>query len=477
MSADYTIAQLDAVQAGTAAADTLLDIGNAARNAACSFFKSYPDVVIPNPAFSFLEATWDGLCKNSTPGLPPNPQPKFNGGQCVCTAYTFHFTVNYTNFGTAQTPIHATTILYGPVGNPYLGDPNSSGNRNQIYVQARNENSDGSCGTSITTHQFYGIGTYYSNITSFTIDSVSGSPDTCGNAPPKYPPSTTPPTPIPPSTNIYNLPNVSITFNDGSNWTVAPTLQIDTNFGPVINFNNLNISVGGGGVTISPPPSTLAPPTNINNINLLNNVTNTLNNTSNNVSNQNTTLNNVNTNVNTVNSNLNTVNTNVNTVNSNVNTVNSNVNTLTTNLATTNTTVNSVNTTVTNINTTVNNVKAISDSINKHTKPTPKPTDTGITTITVASGIYTVTSIPNLISAQVILTTLPTKAEIRFGADPNYNVYVGGFFSWLQNGEAIQRIPLQYKNNINFAPLGCDGYSYTLVDGAQGYSVYSEDNS
>jgi archaellum component FlaC len=483
LPADYTIANLDAVQAGSAAADTILDVANTARNAACSFFKAYPSVVIPNPAFDFLDATWDGLCKNSQPGLPPPPTAPFPGGQCVCTAYTIHFTINYTIFGTAQSPLSASNIFYGPLGAPYLGPPNAQGNITQIYIVTRDESGSG-CGTTSSPKQLYGFGPYYYNITSYTIDSITGSPDNCGSLPLKYPPPTTPPTPTTPGGNTYNLPNVSLTFNNGLNFSVAPQITLDPNFGPTLNIGNLNISVGGGGVTVSPPPSLSGPTININNTNLLNNLTNNLNTTNNNVNNVNNNVNNVNSNVNNVNTNVNNVNTNVNNVNNNVNTVNNNVNNVATAVNAVNSTVNSINGnvlaiagTLNGVSGVVNNVLVLATGINKHTKPTPKPSDSGITTITVGAGVYTVTGLSNLISAQVILTTLPTKSEIRFGADPAYNVYVAGFFAWLQGTEAIQRIPLQYAHNINFAPPGADGYSYTLVNGAAGYSIYSEDNS
>ena len=77
--ADFSIDELNATQAGTATSDTLKNIANTARNAACSFFKAYPSVIIPNPAFDFLDSMWDGLCSQSAPGLPPAPMPPFSG--------------------------------------------------------------------------------------------------------------------------------------------------------------------------------------------------------------------------------------------------------------------------------------------------------------------------------------------------------------------------------------------------------------
>jgi archaellum component FlaC len=490
MPADYSIASLDAIQAGAAAADTLENIANTARNAACSFFKLYPSVVIPNPAFDFLDATWDGLCKNSAPGLPPAPAPPFTGGQCVCFLYQVNigYTYDRGDGTTVVTVPPANTVqVWGPISSFELGKTSGAfPYNNAVFVTCRGAGF-GACNTTSSQVQAVSVpfGSPPGRILTYSasVSPVSGS-DTCGNLPPVYPPPTTPPTPVPPTTNVYNLPSVSLTFNNGLTFNIAPTLNLDNTWGPTLNIGNLNISVGGGGVTISPPPASNGPSLNISNNNVLNNLTNNVNNVNNNVTNANTNITNTNTNVTNTNNNVNNVNNNlltltptINNTLSNTNTINTNVNNLTTQLGATNTTVSTINSTVNTINSTTNIINTNVGKINKQTKPVPKPTDTGILTITVPAGTYTVTGLTNLISAQVILTTLPTKSEIRFGADPTYNVYVAGFFAWLQQGEAIQRIPLQYVNNINFAPKGCDGYSYTLVNGAQGYSIYSEDNS
>jgi hypothetical protein len=483
MPADYSIASLDAIQAGAIAADSLGNIANAARNGICNFFKAYPAVVIPSPGLYFLDATLDGLCEHSAPGLPPAPAPPFTGGQCVCLLYQVNIGYTYDR-GDGTTPVTVppadTVQVWGPISSFELGKSSSAfPYNNAVFVTCRGPGF-GSCGSAPSQVQAVSapFGTPPGRILSYSasVRPVSGS-DTCGNLPPVYPPPTTPPTPIPPTTNTYNLPSVSLTFNNGETFNVSPTLNLDNTWGPTVTIGNLNISVGGGGVTISPPPTINGPSLNISNNNVLNNLTNNLANTNTNVTNTNTNVTNTNTNVTNTNANVTNVNNNVLTLTptinntlSNTNTINTNVNNLTTSLTATNTTVNTINATVNTINTTTG-------KIDKQTKPVPKPTDTGITTITVPAGTYTVTGLTNLISAQVILTTIPVKSEIRFGADPAYNVYVAGFFAWLQQGEAIQRIPLQYVHNINFAPKGCDGYSYTLVNGAQGYSIYSEDNT
>lgn len=404
--ADFSIDALDAVQAGTATADIVKKIANTARNSACQFFKSYPSVVIPNPAADLLFATWDGLCKNSTPGLPPSPQKPYNNGQCVCTSYAINFSMTFSD-GSSRNGIISSN--WGPITNVYIGPANTTtGKRNTVLCDCRGNHDAGqACSTPQTVQIFSVIPSI--EVTSLTINSITGTPDNCGSPPINYPPPTTPPTPTQPGGNTYVLPSINLTYNDGTSLSVNPQLTLNFNAYPTLQIGGINVSIGGGGVTISPPTGT---PPNIINYD----PTNQFNN-----------------------------------INNNINTVNNTVNNLTSN---------------------VSNISNQTNQIIKQTQPVPPPGGPGTNPpVTNPPSTNTIKNQTNLLSVEIILTTLPTLRNTIFGADSNYNVYIAGWFSWLQGSLAIARIPVQFQNNIFFAPKGADGFTYTLANGAAGYSV------
>ena len=109
-----SISDIDAYQAGSGAADFAIATANAARNFSCNLFKNYPGAIIPNVADDFIIGLWNGFCKNSSSGLPTEPESPFSGGQCpghrygVITSGNLT-TANGTNF------VSPEVACYGPI--------------------------------------------------------------------------------------------------------------------------------------------------------------------------------------------------------------------------------------------------------------------------------------------------------------------------------------------------------------------------
>lgn len=409
--ADFSIESLDAIQAGTAVADTLGHVANVARNSACGFFKAYPSVVIPNPAFDFLDAIWDGLCAHSQPGLPPAPSPPFPGGQCHCTLYSIAWNYTWTSFGVPQSPVSGSGTAFGEIGAPIPVTYAPNGHVIGYNLPTHGVGATG-CVANVLITTLAGVTSINDNITSFSFEITGGSPDNCGSLPSVYPPPVTPPTPITPGGNTYNLPPVSISLANGNTFNVTPTLNLNAPFAPTVQVGGINISVGGGGVTVSPPS---LPPSNANNQdlgNLIGQLGNAVAGIAGNLGNG----------------------------------------------------------TIAG-----GGVGAAAAKAAANTAPPPPPGGPGTQPpVTNPPSMHTNTGVSHLSSVQIVLTTLPTRRDTIFASDPDYNVYIAGWFSWLQGTFVLQRIPIQYEHEIFFVVPGADGYTYTLTNGAAGYSIVSQ---
>lgn len=396
--ADFSVDQIDAVQSGTATADTLKKVANVARNAACGFFNSYAQIVIPNPAFDYLDSLWDGLCKNSSSGLPPAPAPPFIGGQCA-TQYQVHYSFDLYNGTTLANHIDNTATINGKINDIIL--TNVSGSSVGVQIDFTNFFT----GNPAQFNDKYGFAPTFSakNLNIISIVRSDGNPDNCGNLPSTYPPPVTPPTPITPGGSTYNLPNVNVTLNNGLTFNVTPQLNLNASFNPVLQIGGINISFGGGGVTVGPPPGTPPATPSIDPTNLLNKILKNLG-----------------------------------------------------------------DGTIAG-----GGVGGAAAGAKKNTDPPPKPGAPGTNPpVTKPPTTKTSKNITGLSSVQIIITTPPVRVEI-FAADTSYNVFIAGWFQWLQGDLPLERLPIQNLNTIWFAPPGTDGYTYTLTNGGVGHSVES----
>jgi hypothetical protein len=395
--ADFSISNLDAYQAGQNADDTLLQVANVGRNAACSFFKAYPAVVIPNPAFDYLNGIWDGLCKNSPSGLPPAPVPPFTGGQCP-TQYSVHYAWDLYDGDTLVSHTDNTTIINGNIYSIHLR--NDVGDSVGVVFSFHNTFSGQDA--EISDAAGFAPKNSAKNLNIISITRTDGNPDNCGNPPAVYPPPPVPPTPVVPGGNTYNTTQQNITYNNGNTYQVTPMLDLSFHIAPVIQVGGINVSIGGGGATVTPP------------------------------------------------SGLPTGNSNAD--------INNKLAGLTKNLG----------------DGTIGGggVGAAAAKSAANTAPPPKPGTPGLPPPVVQPPTqHTNKNMDTLASVQIILTTLPSSRNTIFASDPQYNVYIAGWFSWLQGDAILSRQPIQYADEIFFIPSGADGYTFTITNGAAGHAI------
>ena len=249
------ISDIDAFQAGNNTADFGIRAANATRNFLCGQFEQYPGAFIPNAADDFLQGIWSGFCANSPSGLPAAPEANFTGGQCPITYkvvlyYTYYFGGGLLYVSGEQ------AFVTGPISSITADtDTDTLGDCKCWRIEAH----DGT-GMPETYFGARGGGGPY-RIEDFRIDSVTPyppGPDTCGNPPPQYPPSS-----IPPGGNVNNISITSasgqsldfqLTTVLGGNSTVggitniAPTLILSPKTGTPSLIGSVPISVDLGGI-------------------------------------------------------------------------------------------------------------------------------------------------------------------------------------------------------------------------------------
>lgn len=253
--ADFTFPQLNSDQ-GTSTAETLRNYANAAANLVCDVYAASPGSLIPplgDPlgVGAFNQGLMDGLCHPRGKQPPPPTQP-FSGGQCVGVRYIVRYA--YSHDGTPSG--NGSVVLFGKIGGAAV--TRAGGTDSYKYYRADITHRDGKYNI------FDGGGGLNNGKDPATASIISvtptdGSPDTCGDPPPVYPPI-----PDPPPNLTVNAP---VTIN-GSPITIPVTI-IPTVYLPNISFRpELNVDVGGinvnislGGINLSINPTINPPPT------------------------------------------------------------------------------------------------------------------------------------------------------------------------------------------------------------------------
>lgn len=128
--------------------------------------------------------------------------------------------------------------------------------------------------------------------------------------------------------------------------------------------------------------------------------------------------------------------------------------------------------TINNINTNINNVGGVTNNINNKIdnfvniqrnkkrpdsdfEPSPPPKPPGKH------------EQENLEAVEINLTALPINAKKQWGAGAPDVVYAG-WFEFQREGKSLPRHPIHFQGSVFKAPVGVDGYAYTLYIGYQG---------
>ena len=265
---------------GSGSADFLDLASEQIRQFSCILWNNFPDQITQNRnlGVSFARGFMNNICSinGGTLPAPPNPPP-FTGGQCptnyyVVASFECEFWL-WTNFvfesqGIVYPSVNTSgqTPIVGPIQSIEVlsvppcpsNDPNQStctyGGRdaNLKVVDAVGEkfylmaiyNGGPFTGQVITpsNRNFLRRDTF-ANI-SIQVFTVSGDPDTCGDAPPTYPPTS-------PTVNDYTT-IINIDSGDGDSLSI-PLTYAPVNFNFPLNFNlgGITVEVDLGGINFN----------------------------------------------------------------------------------------------------------------------------------------------------------------------------------------------------------------------------------
>lgn len=390
------------------------EIAQAGKDFACGLYKLQPGALVPTPFSSLLFAVWDDFCDYpNNPGLPLPPQEPFQGGQCGCIQYRVVIRLNETyTEGTFERDTGAS--LLGSIGATRIDVANGV---TDVKVFARGVPNSPCLADPIFISVFSTANPPGYKMNSAKIVRIireDGQIDNCGNPPPEFPPSP------PPPPGGYTSPPTRITSNDGATYIdlnfnfspPPPPAPFPKNFMPpvIINFNKV-----GADFKI---PITFNFGGEFNfgggggNGDFNQDDRDNINNIKNVTNNTNNTTNNTNNNVNNFYSDY---------------------------------------------------QKDRDRTVNKEPLPDdfepPKPPEPPGKKL-----------VERLAYVNVDLSVVPSNAKSQSGKGAPDVVYAG-WFEFLRKGKSFPRDYIHFQNNCFIAPIGADGYAFTLYNGYQGSAV------
>ena len=234
----FTLAQLN--DAGYSTGNFFKKVANAARDGACSLYKSYPgfmtgSVVFNSPASAFSRGVWDSLCDGQPSGLPPPPTPPFQGGQCECDLYSVTVAQVYNGV-----PYYSSRVLRGKIGGLSVVF-DSARNSNDVFITCGGDRNS-PCIQGTVTAWFIDDPASGKQYRIHAVTRLDGAADTCGDPPPQFPDKDV----LPPPGSLTN--NRDITYNDGTDFTLpffyAP-ISLDGAINVRVGEINFNFNADG----------------------------------------------------------------------------------------------------------------------------------------------------------------------------------------------------------------------------------------
>lgn len=247
-----------AYELGEGGGSYISKLADSAANAACGLYRDFPGAVIPasqiislNPSANMVRGVWDGLCKPRN-SVPPAPVPAVQGGQCKCTGY--RWTARFrTNPGTTEQQGTGTFTGRAEV----INRPSTTSSDTQLRTELYSYPCSGGVETGQRVLQHAATYAKEGGYDNITIVKIDGTPDTCGNQPPTYPPSVIPPGRGSGTTNV-NLPGITVPVG----FAYVPVSFVPTlNLSPQIrvDLGGLNFQFDLGGVSVNFPDIAPAP--------------------------------------------------------------------------------------------------------------------------------------------------------------------------------------------------------------------------
>jgi hypothetical protein len=399
----------------------LAEIAQGAKTFACTLYKNQPGALVPTPFSDALHFVWDSFCDfPGAPGLPPPPTKPFNGGQCRDFQYIVNYSINV-NQGVVGQDVLVTDqkVLWGGFPGTFIDLSAFNANNNwlvQYFILSNSSAYNGSIASPVKLN--LSGPQYYVTEPKLIINSVTrldGRPDNCGELPKKFPDSPPPPPggfTSPPAPFVLNdTTNYNFTFNFTPPTLPPPPALIDKLPPIVINFNKADINFK---------------------IPLTFNFDGTIN--------------------------FGSGGSGGSDFNQDDRDIINNIKNITNN---TNNTSNNTNNNVDNF---YGDYKKDRDrTINKEPLPDdfepPKPPEPPGKNL-----------VERLAYVNVDLSVIPSNAKSQSGKGAP-NILYAGWFEFLRKDKSFPRNYIHFANNCFIAPVGADGYAFTLYNGYQGSAV------
>lgn len=399
----------------------LAEIAQGAKSFACTLYKNQPGALVPTPFSEALHFVWDSFCDfPGAPGLPSPPTKPFNGGQCRDFQYVVNYSFHKGNgHGATDTLLTDEAVLWGAITGVFtdLSAFNANSSWQVKYYILSTSSAYNATPTNPAKLNVQDV-QFQINTPKIVINYVSrldGQADNCGELPKKFPDSP------PPPPGGFTSPPVAIVLNDTTNYnfnfnftppTLPPAPALINKLPPiVINFNKVDINFK---------------------IPLTFNFDGTVNFGAGNGAggdfNQDD-RDNIN---------------NIKNVTNNTNNVTNNTNN--------------------NVDNFYSDYKKDRDrTINKEPLPDdfepPKPPQPPGEKL-----------VERLAYVNVDLSLVPNNAKSQSGKGAPDVIYAG-WFEFRRKGKSFPRNYIHFKNNCFIAPVGADGYAFTLYNGYQGTAV------
>lgn len=385
-----------------------------AHNGICDLYSKYPgwmtgQAVINTPGNAMARGMLDSLCGGKA--LPPAPSRPFEGGQCEVN-YNIQ---GFVTFKEDNRQVPFGTIQRGKIGGFGIMQPSNSPPGSLAYCVVTNS---GQFRIPLSAGWGNGIENPYSNGQITAIIRQDGLPDDCGSLPPSDNPAT------PPQGEINRNPPVN--GNDGFNLNIpfiyAP---IDANLTIPVDIGGITFNFDLGGVTFNVErkpdgsynnkggdgscdcePCNLSPV-----IDIANNISNSLD-----------------------------------SIGDTVNGVDDKVTDLADDVTT--------------------NLPRKTDPYNDPSDPRNNPNRQNKRTENEQTE-KSEDGIQRLIAVELFVTGKPANARVQYGDDAP-NIYYCGWFQFHTKGLQHPRQPIHFEKNYFLAPVGADGFSYTLYIGFSG---------
>lgn len=191
----------DELPATGSSGDWFKDAAAYARDVFCNIHSEYPAVTtgidgsIPGSAGSVRKALADSICRRSPATPPPDPNALFSGGQCA-TKYRMIFELKSTDpaFGEFVQPYGVN--VWGNISGVSIGKDALSG-KEVLQVRCHGLASAPRNPELVKLDLVSSFFQKFSGVNLQQVYTLDGDPDTCGDPNPQYPPDYSRPLPIP----------------------------------------------------------------------------------------------------------------------------------------------------------------------------------------------------------------------------------------------------------------------------------------